>query len=539
MTSVHSEYAHRIKPPLLRLGEDLERKVYTPLVVCVKEQYSNFDSEPYVEWVYRRLNAVTRKIRFYYNVFVKPRIMKLLYQLKLDEYCYRIHNRIGPFLEKARFILHCLRPYTEKAKVSMEQGYRGLRKVYYQSSHWIGDGLISVRNSAERELVSTSESELETDTESESETENEEEESDEGEDYDDVETETLTSTVVVTMTLDDTNGVVASGTAKTETNNIEVSEQEMLQEEINAWYSLIDRQSRSLIKTFNDDADKFVDERIEVLAPELRNKTQVLSKKSQTEFQKITRAIQDINCTTSIYPKTGEIIYFDRSGTTKLSQYITRPLMRQMFNETKTELEAMVLEIQSDLKNLTDEVEKKVKVIREDILEVYEEWGDVMISEWSKRLAYIDVIAGHLENSEKSSTTSSDNWKKFLKLKKQVISQRDELASKPAELKVMKEFVNKVEYILSIITKESGEYTYILRSRANLAFQEREKQERENFRLEQLAQQNAEEAREALAQEQGQEQGQDQEQGQGQVRAQIQDHAGQAPLIEEFKESHA
>lgn len=463
--SVHEEYSSRIKPHLLTLGSDIHHKVYSPVVALVKKQYADFDCQQQCDWISKKTAGIRRQLWFYYNVVFKPYAQKLIYYCKIDQVCSKVHATLGPFLERIRFVWYYLEPYTTMARSSLTQGYSELKTLYYQSSHWMTDGKFSERSNEEAELSSSSESEIETETETEDE-----------DDYEEIETSTMTSTVLVTVTLGADENAVASGAADT---SLEVSEQDLLQDDFNAWSHVIDKKSSNIIKLFNKDVDKYVDRRLKELEPIFQNKTQTLSKEAQARFQIINKAIQEINCTTGTDPETGKTIYFDQSGTTQLANYITRPLMRSHFTDTRSHLDGMTETIKDSLTKLVEDVEKKVQVIRDDLVEVYEEWGDVMISEWTKRLAYIDVVSGHFEADSEENDISAENWKKFLKLKKQVIVARDELAEHPAELKQLKEFLRKVEYILQIITKESGEYLYILRSRANLAFQDREAQERQ------------------------------------------------------------
>ncbi|QLL33055.1 hypothetical protein HG536_0D05760 [Torulaspora globosa] len=461
---VQDEYAKRVEPHILRLGSDLYRKIYVPVAGCARDKYSSVDLSGYSGWLLRQLARFRRRVVFYYNVTLRPSVQKMIHYCKLDEVCSRIHAKLGPFLEKLRFIWHYLGPLTERARSSVEQGYSELKSRYYHSSHWMGSGSFYEKTGSE-EAVSRSDSETEVD-------------SDEEDEAGDVETSTMTSTVIVTVTMDEQ--AVAS---PTDTDLEEVSELETLQDEFDAWSHLIDQKSSNIISMFNKDTEKASVAEIEKVEADIQRKTQQLSQLAQTYFQKLTKSIQDINCTAELDPSSGELIYFDRSGTTQLATYITRPLVRAIFKEAHTELEKMTQAIEQDLQQLTSRIEASVRDTREDILELYEEWGDVMITEWSKRLAYVDVVSAHFgaddAHSPQPEDLSAENWKRFLKLKKQVIRARDDLAAAPAELAAFKKFINKAQLVLETVTEESGEYLYILRARANLAFQERERQERE------------------------------------------------------------
>lgn len=465
MELVHGEYVSRVEPQLLKLGSDVHDGLYVPMVRQIKDSCELLDLGKPFQWVSKRVCQLRRKVYFYYNVLVRPTVQKIVYRLKLDEFSAAAHSKVGPFLEKTRFVWHYLRPYTVKARSSVAQGYSDLKDIYYRSSHWMTEGSFEEKTKSEQ-IVTSSDSETETETEDEGDEEDEE-----------IETSTMTSTVLVTVTLDE--NTVAS---QTDDASLEVSEKEAILEEFNAWFDFIDQKSSNLIKSFDQDVDSMAEQKINASEPSIKNKTNHLHQVAQQHFERLNRAIQDINCTSGIDTDSGEIIYFDHTGTTQLANYITRPLVRALFNETHSELESLTKEIEHDLQSLTDDVEAHAAEIREDMLELYEEWGDVMISEWSKILAYAEVVAVHFgDNDEQNAQTSvsSENWTRFLKLKKQVVRARDDLAHHAADSKPLRDFLNKAQWIIETVTKDSGEYLYILRARANLAFQERERQERE------------------------------------------------------------
>ncbi|SJM87023.1 related to Sensitivity to high expression protein 10 [Zygosaccharomyces bailii] len=284
---------------------------------------------------------------------------------------------------------------------------------------------------------------------------------------------TTTSTVMLTVTMDD------SELAPKETGaELEVAEQDVAQDEFDAWFRVVDQKSSSVVKSFDTEVSKYIHKHVQEIEPYFKNKTQNVSQTMQNHFKLINSAIQDINCTCETDNETGNVTCFDSTGTTQLSEYISRPRMRELFADAHSVMDKYMLQIKEELAAEAEAVDKKVQLIREELLEVYEEWGDVMISEWSKRLAYIDIVAGHLEEKDQgSSDASSDNWRKFLSLKKQVINARDQLATHPANLHEMKQFLKKGQYLVDVLSHESGEYLYILRARANLAFQAREKEE--------------------------------------------------------------
>ncbi|AET38292.1 uncharacterized protein Ecym_2576 [Eremothecium cymbalariae DBVPG len=292
----------------------------------------------------------------------------------------------------------------------------------------------------------------------------------------DEETVYVTSTITATVTLEE-----ELATMKTpESEDLNISLKDMVQEEFQAWQQAIERKANDAISAFTDEVNDYEAEQLTSVTPVFKHILADIAMKSKDYFRKINRAIQEINCTMEIDPETNETIWFDQKGT-QLKEYITRPLMRQLFTEANDVLSNITDTIRANLRDVVDTVNNEVDVIREEHLEVYEEWGDVMISEWSKRMAYIDVIDHETESADERMS----NWKQFLKLKKRVIKTRDILMEHPVKFVELEKFLTEIQTTLRFITQENSEYLYILRSKANIAFQEREKRDRAGEKREQ------------------------------------------------------
>ena len=315
-------------------------------------------------------------------------------------------------------------------------------------------------------------------------------------------TTTSTQTVVETITLDEEQAsAVAShahddeaSTDVEDSTDINVNEQALLQEDFDMWSETILQKTQDVIRLFEKDVSKYINGKLGEEARHFKAKFNSLDEVSKKFFSKISLAINDIDCMEGIDSETGKKIFFDKSGSTEISQYITRELVREYFNETRSTLDELTHAMEKDLSQITEEIEKKVNAIREENVEVFEEWGDIIVNEWSKRMAYVDVINAHMGSDDDATldeerTKSSVNWKKFLKGKKQIIESRDKLAHHPADLSHVNEFRQKVQRKILSFTQESGEFLYILRSKANLQFQERERKEREKVAAEEFQRQ--------------------------------------------------
>ncbi|CDO91713.1 unnamed protein product [Kluyveromyces dobzhanskii CBS 2104] len=295
-----------------------------------------------------------------------------------------------------------------------------------------------------------------------------------------VEKYTETSTIVLTMTQTDGDQLdvkatdAAAGLIK---DYSEVSVEEMVREEFLSWKQTIESKLANTIRDFENDINEFAERKLADIQPTLADLLKVASNTSHMNFQIITKAIMDVNCTEGVDPVTNETIWFDHRNT-QLPRYMTRELMREFFSLAHSQFDSVSQEIRSHLRALADEVNDHVEILRQENVELFEEWGDIMITEWSKSLAYADVVVndGNKESLEKQ---QRQNWKDFMKLKKQVIKKRDTLMEHPVKLASLQEFVNTAQHSLKVLSHENGEYLYILRSKANLEFQAREALERQ------------------------------------------------------------
>ncbi|SCV04666.1 LAME_0H20252g1_1 [Lachancea meyersii CBS 8951] len=300
-----------------------------------------------------------------------------------------------------------------------------------------------------------------------------EEEYDEDEDEEE-ETLYLTSTIVETVTLSD-NQLAAPTSDSGADAALEVPLRDLVQDEFQAWSNTVKQKALNTEGQFDVEIEALKRDKLDVFRPRITALLQDISNSTQQHYRIINKAILDVNCTMEHHPETGEQIYFNREGT-QLRKYVTRPLMREFFSQAHTHVDVALEEVRALLESFIEEVNAEVDQLRQEHLEVYEEWGDVMVSEWSKRMAYVDVVAAM--DSEDLGQRQHDNWKQFLKLKKQVIATRDVLMKHPANLLDVEKFLKEIQFTLKALQREAGEYLFILRSKANLAFQAREELER-------------------------------------------------------------
>lgn len=438
-----------------------------------------FDTKVYPT-LYQCYKTSSFKCQLYYNVHVVPRFRHLQNQVAKWIHGHpALHQYLQALQLFSKSVMECTMASWRYLTRTLSELKAFIKSVKFED---ITDGDTKDHEIFSEDTNPTIEGETNTpETSDETDTE------DYDEDYYEEETIFITSTVLETVTLSDDRFQMtpasASAPEDTQEASLDIPITELVQDEFQAWSNTIESKANKTIEQFDQEIQSFVKAKLEEVHPRMIKTLQDISNSTQEYYQKINLAILDVECTPAVDPTTGEHIYFNRAGT-QLREYITRPLMREYFSATRDHLDQRIEHVKNELERIVAEVNSAVEDTRQEHLEVYEEWGDVMVSEWSKRMAYVDVVAAM--DDENMDEQQHENWKSFLRLKKQVIHTRDSLMEHPAKLEDLEKFLREIQFTLKALQRESGEYLYILRSKANLAFQAREKLEREREEEERL-----------------------------------------------------
>lgn len=450
LNKANAAYVSNVVPHLDKLKSNY-RTVVAPKLRSLAIKVRDYFETTIFPQCYKAYHTVAFKIQLYYHVFIVPRAkhIKSVISLKTNDFLGK-YPTIGKFSHALNSWFHSTLDFC-RLKVNRIRKHYGKRE----------EDMPILEEFEDRE-------------------EDEEEgyEEDDEEDEDGVLHLTSTITTTITLAQDELASAVTDASREEEDSSLDVPLKDLVQNEYQAWSNTVERKANTALDAFTKEVHDYEIEQLESVSPLMSSLLQNISNTTQLHFQKINKAILDINCTMEI-GENGEQLFFDRHGT-QLKEYITRPLMRGLFTAANEELTAMSDDLRARLKEFVNTVNDHVDVIRNEHLEVYEEWGDVMISEWSKRMAYVDVVA----LDEQDDSEQHSNWKNFLKLKRNVIKTRDLLVEHPVKFHDLEVFLKEVQFTLRMLAKESGEYLYILRSKANLTFQERERQEREKEKRE-------------------------------------------------------
>ncbi|SCU95464.1 LADA_0G15764g1_1 [Lachancea dasiensis] len=447
-------------------------------VECASQSATQFTQRRVVPCLYKWYHVVRIKAHLYHNVYVVPKVKHILYRGQLwlqsdSDLANAILKALTNLLRgwnAAKSAMQRLEVVAKPLAMNVIQRTKTLEPMFRNAQGMFVDFQTAVKRVFDDKVlgkIQAARGEQETQW------------FDAADDYEDDETLFITSTIIETVTLSD-NDLVAPAAPSDDANMaVEIPLSDLVQEEFQAWSNTIKQKSLNTIQQFDSEIEDLVDEKLGEVQPRITVALQKFTNSSQHYYQTINRAILDVNCTMELDPETGEQLFFNKEGG-QLREYVTRPLVREFFAQAHEHVDKSLETTRALLESFVAEINSAVDQIRQEQLEVYEEWGDVMVSEWSKRMAYIDVVAAM--DSQDLNQRQHDNWKQFLKLKKQVIATRDLLMEHAANLQPVEKVLTEVQYTLKAIQREAGEYLFILRSKANLAFQAREEQERKEHR---------------------------------------------------------
>ncbi|GAV29523.1 hypothetical protein PMKS-003024 [Pichia membranifaciens] len=144
--------------------------------------------------------------------------------------------------------------------------------------------------------------------------------------------------------------------------------------------------------------------------------------------------------------------------------YVSRQDYRDALAAKKSSIEVQAQEIESKMVKETENFLDDVLKIRVNIIETLEEFADSTLNAYS---------AAIISNGD-----DWKEWKKYKELKNSIIKFRDELIDKKP-VDDLTGFLNKLKRDTALFANEAGSYMSILRAKANIEFQSREKEERE------------------------------------------------------------
>lgn len=473
-------------------------KYVKPSLKFLKDKCSAHQCQRVTDYIYLKQVYLVERVKFLYNGVIKPNVVtKFITPYHLDEKCILFRKKLIQLYASVYDHYECAKSCTAKKYYQIKaDGFKAIlpaKAVKETIKVATSPSVTPLPSTNDSETSSSTVKTVDNETTAEETVETTLEEDfleDENDEFDeDEETILSTSTVFETVTIHSSTESTAATTpadiSEQTTNSskdVIIDEKDAMQDQFDEWTSSIENKVKSIIKLFDKEVLKSASKLTNVTEAKLRPEFQLYTEKVEALFRNITSATKDIDCREEVDPSTGEKLYFDKTGTTQLEKFVDRQSVRDLFTDLTKITDTMTDMVQFELNELMKRVNDRVEYLRNDYADVYEEWANVMVNEWSKRLVYADVVGGVAmdasDNSEVDSRSDA-NWKRFLEVKKQVIDARDELINHKVLLNNVEKFVKRVEHTLEVLIKENGEFTYILRAKANIAFQQREKEEAE------------------------------------------------------------
>lgn len=354
----------------------LEGSVVTDYLV---EKYSQ-SIRPLME---KYPNSPLRKLlaylyRFWYNVSSF---------LRLNELCCSLHSKLGPMLNHLRIAWYYLKPYTDNVKNVLENPFNS-------STNWMKYGSFSVDSTHVKPIF---------ETDSETEDYDDEDDDDDDDDADD-EIETVernqeyefedgqddrgNSQLVTAAILQDFSKIIIGSDNHAE---LEIYEPESLKVEYEAWIKAIESKVRRAVALLDSEIHSTFEAQVRNKSTEITNRLDDLNKTVGEQLRFLDSRIKDINCTSKFDPERSKIKYFDESGQFELEAYVTKSSITSILKNYKLHLLDFENSLFCSLDSFLTEMAKLAESIRLENVEVYEEWGDIMVSQWSQRMAYMDI----------------------------------------------------------------------------------------------------------------------------------------------------
>jgi len=293
---------------------------------------------------------------------------------------------------------------------------------------------------------------------------------------------TITSTIVRTATqIVEEGATSASSTEDSLEPKVDKNGEVILTlaDEITAWREFIENTVGNIFKNYDKSIVALEKEKVSEAQPGITELLQSLSMNATSDYHYVNRVIYDINSTTTTL-ENGEVVEVDREG--KLIDHkISRQEFRDLLADKREVLKVLADQVNDHLKETVKEVEAELETERRLINDIFEEFAEVAINEFGKKMMYSTFSNSFKKINQEGLEEDDENfsdWREYVKAKNYLIKKREELIQKEPELAIVNGLLKDVAFTLRTLEQESGNGFAILRAKANLAFQFREARER-------------------------------------------------------------
>ncbi|KAL3231432.1 hypothetical protein RNJ44_00467 [Nakaseomyces bracarensis] len=416
------------------------------------------------------------------------RFFELVYRglirfIKNNKLCCTIHRKLGPILQNLRILIHYLRPLTQRATSSFNDGFAILKNNFEGVRFYEGNSVLALLNGG---AISDDEDEDEEEEEVRKNGKKLARPYSKRSTAEEVMDAVLSDSVDITLQKSSDNvavfphideviaidALLANGGFGLWQHTISrkfSSAQRILRKEVKD--ALVDHVRRGDLE-FNDQLKNIHDEMVEII-------------------DTLSKTIQDINCTMIYDENTDSVFYYDYTGTKLLDSYITRPLITHHFNTAEAKFEELLDFIKVKMQSFVKEAHSSAETVRKESVEAYEEWGDTFFTEWSKYMAFRDIyedeedrqrVDGHKEEADEEIEQIYEDWFKFTTHKKEIIDFRNTLQHLELDTKPIDTYVSKLESQLDAIQDLYTDQLSTLRIQADKLFKARDQKEASMFK---------------------------------------------------------
>ncbi|XBW35521.1 hypothetical protein QEN19_001094 [Hanseniaspora menglaensis] len=247
-------------------------------------------------------------------------------------------------------------------------------------------------------------------------------------------------------------------------------------------HNRVTKKAESMISSIEADLMNLQLLKIKDMRPKYVEKIQDINEYANDRMLVMSNMIREINNCVEI----NSTYFFNE--TTMECKYapITRENFREYFKGTQATLEQKSKAlVEIDYQNDLSDFESNLEALKLTYVDLFEDWGDSVLAKLKDILVIenlsFDEEEGDIykKNLHGEGTETLEKWREFVFLKNDVIDKRDTLMEFEFDMTEIKAFVDDLKKNIGLLAHEGGDRLYIIRSKANLEFQAREKAERE------------------------------------------------------------
>ncbi|CCE85732.1 Piso0_005354 [Millerozyma farinosa CBS 7064] len=262
----------------------------------------------------------------------------------------------------------------------------------------------------------------------------------------------------------------------------DLAKNSQLEELINYWDRKINRTLEVSLMSLTNDMSVVINNIIENAKGEVTKNLTYLQKVNYDKYRELNYMIHEIEKDASLTIETGVIV----NSTNSERDYFDRQAMRDKIQETLETCEKSISSVEKYLSEKHEEVSSIYFDKLQENFDIFDSFAELSVQEFSSKLhSLLNMLESENELDE---TIGWHAWKKFHHIKSNLYEARDRLfeqaydfheteepSSIPDSLVPWKAYVANIKYHLGYLERDNDNYLKIVRAKANVAYQAREK----------------------------------------------------------------